>query len=1018
MKNKVIKASAGTGKTYTLAIEYLNLLINGADAESIAVITFTRKATAEIRAKIFENIKKILSNSEKESNMVIDSLIKIDAINIKYKKSELIEKTDKIYREISARKDKIKITTIDSFINTIFAKFTAPEMNIYSYEIVDDKTNREYLMKSFERVIENRESFEKIRAFLKKYAEKDVEKYVMWIEFILKSRWLFAMSGEKERGNSASYENCIKSYKKLIDYFYSIPGVLDLKAEKGDGAVFLKDFAEIIKRDFEKINKRDFSTLFKCKSFWKKTAVKKADDGEYLLNNLFIEFKRDFASYIYISESLPLFEELEMVEKIIGDVYTNFKISDRKFTHTDIAYYTFLKIIEYENSGKELSKKGNYFYEIFENSIKYLLIDEFQDTSVIQWKILKHVIDGTDRTICVGDEKQSIYAFRGGEKELFGNLPKILDAEEKTLDTSYRSYEHIIEFVNDFFYNLNDNWSYNKVNYLPDRKGGCVKCFLYDSKSESNCFEDMRDIIVKNGNYESSVILARTNSVLEEIGDILSESKIPALKDGSLSILEHRAVKPFFYLLSYISKNDFFDLLLFLRSDIIHISEKMVQEIINNKEKIKEYMQNNSIQNISGMDLMLLEILNNIREMKSESYENLTFLLFEKFNPFEKFDKISDSKNCIKFLSIMKNFSDIHTFIKFADDNRNTEQMKQEGASENNGITMMTIHKSKGLEFETVYFHIKVGRKSPQSSALKEYVKYSKEFSKVEKLVFSNNFSDFAVKIFDNEIYKKKKKKEFDEWLNNLYVAFTRAKKNLYIFIEFAKGVEKIDEEINSLEENMIYFTLKKGFENVSGKSITDVYFNGYSRGEYEFVKENKEDNKDSDIIEVDSNLIYDIFQREYQYLDKNEEYSSKYEMQYSQKIGVASHYYLSFIKSGDSSEKKIAFEMTMKKYGNMLGKDEVIRIIEKLNKFIEKNSNYFNTESKVINEFTIFDKTDNREYRIDKLLINEKTKNCLIVDFKTGVTKDISQLEKYKELVLTIIPGYSIEVVFANIKL
>ena len=74
----VLKASAGTGKTYTLAIEYQSLLINGAEAESVAVITFTRKATAEIRAKIFENIRKILTGSEKESSMVIESLIKID----------------------------------------------------------------------------------------------------------------------------------------------------------------------------------------------------------------------------------------------------------------------------------------------------------------------------------------------------------------------------------------------------------------------------------------------------------------------------------------------------------------------------------------------------------------------------------------------------------------------------------------------------------------------------------------------------------------------------------------------------------------------------------------------------------------------------------------------------------------------------------------------------------------------------------------------------------------------------
>jgi ATP-dependent exoDNAse (exonuclease V) beta subunit len=1017
MNNKVIKASAGTGKTYTLAIEYLSLLINGADAENIAVITFTRKATAEIRAKIFENIRKILSKSENESSIVIESLIRIDEVNLKYEKTVIISKIEKIYKELSTRKDKIKITTIDSFINTIFSKFTAPEMNIYSYEIIDDKTNRDYLMKSFEKIIENKDSFIKITEFLKKYAERDVEKYVQWIEFILKIRWLFAMYREEKTIDEDSYERCVKSYKKLVSFFYSIPGVAELKEEKGDNALFLKGFSDIIKMEFEKVNKKNYSELFKCKSFWKKAAIKKADDGEIMLDLLFKEFKKDFASYIYYFESIPLFEELKMVEKIIGDVYTGFKISDRKFTHTDIAYYTFLKVIEYENKGKELSKKGNYFYEIFENSIKYLLIDEFQDTGVIQWKILKPIIDGTDRTICVGDEKQSIYAFRGGEKKLFSTLPEILEAEEKSLDTSYRSYENIIEFVNNFFFNINEDWSYKRVNYLSERKGGDVKCFLYDSKSETKCYEDMRKLIIENGDYESSAIIARTNTVLEEIEEVLSESRIPSQKDSSFSIIEHRAVKPFIYLMSYISKRDYFDLLLFLRSDIVHISEKMVQYMIENKNSVTEYIENGKKDSLEGINNKLFEILYKIRELKNQSYENMLFLILNFFNPLEKFDKISDSKNCMKLLSVMKNFSDIHTFIKFTEDNRESEKMKQEGSAENNGITMMTIHKSKGLEFETVYFHIKAGKKPPKSSNLREYIKYSKDFSKVEKLVFSNNLSDFAVEFFDNEIYNIEEKKEFDEWLNNLYVAFTRAKKNLYIFIEFAKGVEKIEEEINSFEDNKIYFTLKKGFENAAKSSITDIYYNGFSIGEYKKKIKEEEIKSNNDKIELNSNLIYDIFQKEYSYLEKDE-VLSKYEMQYNQKIGVASHYYLSFIKIGNKIEKNTAYEMTMKKYGNMLGKDEINRVMEKLNEFIENNKDYFNNEVQVINEFTIYDKLDNKEYRIDKILLNKKEKKALIVDFKTGVTKDKEQLKKYKELVLTVIPEYNIETVFANIKL
>lgn len=1016
MKNKVIKASAGTGKTYTLSIEYLNLLINGADAENIFVITFTRKATAEIRAKIFENIRKILTGSEKESSMVIESLIKIDEQNKKYEKTEIIKKIEVIYKEISLRKDKIKITTIDSFINTLFSKYTAPEMNIYSYEITDEFTNREYLMKSFEKIIENRESFEKITMFLKKYAERDVEKYIDWIKFILDNRWIFAMYEEDLVEDRASFERCKLSYKKLTDVFYGIPGLFELRQERGNSAVFLKDFAEIFKNEFEEIDRRDYKTFINAKSFWKKAAVKKDDNGEYMLSGFFEKFKKELASYIYSSEIVPLFYDLKMMNQIIGDTYTTFKISDRKFTHTDIAYYTFIKIMEAEKAGIELSKKGNYFYEIFENKVQYLLIDEFQDTSVIQWKILKPIIEGADKTICVGDEKQSIYSFRGGEKDLFGTLPEILNAEEKTLDTSYRSYENIIEFVNNFFFNLNNDWKYNKVNYLPDKTGGCVKCFLYDSKSESDCYENMKNLIIQNGDYEKSAVLARTNSVLEEIGEVLSESKVPALKESSLSILDYRSIKPFFYLLSFISKGDYFDLLLFLRSDLIFISEKTEQEMIEKKKSVMDYFATGNIGCLEWLNFDMQEIIIKIKRLKSESYENMTFLMFEIFNPFNKFRKISDSKNCSKLLTIMKNFTDVHSFVKFAEENRNSEQLKQEGASENNGITMMTIHKSKGLEFETVYFHIKAGKKQGSRNAFDNYIKYSNDFSKAEKLIFSNNLSDFAVEIFDNEIYNIKDKKEFDDWLNNLYVAFTRAKKNLYIFIEFGKSIEAIEKEVDSFNESKIYYTLKRGFENISGKSLSEVYSQGYSIGEFEPSLKSEDKSDEIENSEINPDLIYNLFQREYEYLEQNDEINLKYEMQYSQKIGVASHYYLSFLKNGSLEEKNRAFQMTMKKYGNMLGLKEVHKITEKLGKFADNSKEYFTDSQTVVNEFSIFDKSDNREYRIDKLIINETEKKCLIVDFKTGITKDISQLQKYKELVLNILPDYKIEAVFVNI--
>lgn len=148
MEYKVIKASAGTGKTYRLSIEYINMLLQGKAPEEIVVITFTRKATAEIRAKIFSNIEKLLERGTIESEMIVDSLIKIGNMSEKEKIFEIISKRR---TEMLKRKDKIKITTIDSFINSIFSKIAAPASGLYSYEIIDDTLNREYLMNTLEK---------------------------------------------------------------------------------------------------------------------------------------------------------------------------------------------------------------------------------------------------------------------------------------------------------------------------------------------------------------------------------------------------------------------------------------------------------------------------------------------------------------------------------------------------------------------------------------------------------------------------------------------------------------------------------------------------------------------------------------------------------------------------------------------------------------------------------------------------------------------------------------------------
>src|SRR5690554_2777933 len=157
---KLLKASAGTGKTYRLSLEYLAALMKGQDFEEIVVMTFTRKATAEIRERIFAHLKNILDSGEDSS--VFKSLKEIYP-EIEYEQENLEDN----YNLMIKNKDRIKIYTIDSFINRVFKQAVAPYLGIYSYQIVDENSNEEILEGVFREILENPADFALMEKFLK-----------------------------------------------------------------------------------------------------------------------------------------------------------------------------------------------------------------------------------------------------------------------------------------------------------------------------------------------------------------------------------------------------------------------------------------------------------------------------------------------------------------------------------------------------------------------------------------------------------------------------------------------------------------------------------------------------------------------------------------------------------------------------------------------------------------------------------------------------------------------------------
>ena len=133
MERKILKASAGTGKTYRLALEYAASLFDGEKIRDIVIMTFTKKAAAEIKSRIIDFLKEL-----SEGNEDIAENIK-NLYPEKFQNTDdIFKKSEKIYKEIILNRDSLKIFTIDGLKNLIFKTAVAPMLNINSYDIIDD----------------------------------------------------------------------------------------------------------------------------------------------------------------------------------------------------------------------------------------------------------------------------------------------------------------------------------------------------------------------------------------------------------------------------------------------------------------------------------------------------------------------------------------------------------------------------------------------------------------------------------------------------------------------------------------------------------------------------------------------------------------------------------------------------------------------------------------------------------------------------------------------------------------
>ena len=1032
IKNLVIKASAGTGKTYRLSLEYIVALckkedIEAIDYKNILVMTFTRKATAEIKEGILNKFSELMEIYEISKNVelsVTEAISTSKLIDDKKRKNflnllesikniepnlaidnNLLESLSKVYKEIIKNKEKLKIYTIDAFFNVIFKNIVTNLMKIKSYTMLDEEDNSIYYKKVLENIFNNDKLFNDFKNFFTENSEKNIDNYISIIQRLISSRWKYILSlNDNPKPTKKEKFNITKSSIEILREIFSY---IENDCKKDLDDVLKTDYKKYIGKT-EKTQKeflfKDFKLLFKSGTtglIYNGNKLKKASDAEHkeYINARHEELREILSKEIFNEVLIPYEEKIFELSSEIYNLYDSFKIRDKKFTFSDIAIYTYMAIFNKNNALRDENGLTDIFFETLDMNIEAIFIDEFQDTSILQWKILYEFTKKAKTVICVGDEKQSIYGWRDGEKRLFENLETILEAKEDSLGKSYRSDRNIVSYCNQFFKAIEkiEDWKF-PISEVNSKNDGYVKAICIkdlqdkiedeEQKKELNINTILLQELKKFYPYDNVAIIARTNAELSEIANLLEDEKIPYILNNEKNISEYSGIFECFELLKYLVYENELALFNFISSPLSNFGTAEIEILLKNKKELFSYISfsqdNNFINSLENK--RIIEFLEKIVFLK-KSYKNfavqdLIFEIIESFKFIECFKNENEIRNIYDLYLLTNYYSSI---LDLLNDYKENKLSLSDTKYEKKGVELVTIHKSKGLEFKTT-FVLKNSKKSKTDDIDFLFEMNDHYDETVFSLFCKKGYKSILETCFKEQIenYDKKIK---EEEINNFYVALTRPKNNLIVIYENRLFEDKALNQSNIND----FFSCELGKlsldeKNFNNEDVAEENFkNDISNSQSYFLASVSENDEEVENIKIS----------ESKFLLETEE---------KRMIGILVHYFFENLKYGTDEEVKFSKTLCYKKYLSYFGEEKLNRIFSKENIkiFLTKDKEIFSKKwDHIYSEYVLYDYEEKKEYRIDRLMIKDNgdgTGEIYIVDFKTG-GKDENQLKTYKDV-------------------
>lgn len=1011
---KVFNASAGSGKTFNLVKSYLKLLFKTENIfgfRNILAMTFTNKAVGEMKERILKKLKDFSEETVLDGN---DAMFNALCLELNLQPEYVNKKAKTLLSTIMHNYAAFDISTIDGFNHRLIRTFAYDLKLPINFEVELD--TEALLNEAVDRLIAKAGTDKKLTKILINFAIEKADDDKSW-----------DISNDLNKiAKKLTNENDIPHLKealkdKTLDDFESLKTSLIKQIKSTENQII--DNAKSILKTFENngLTKADFSrgTLF---NHFEKASLLQTN-GLYnnqlesnIEENKVYTTKLDANKKDIIDSLLP---EIGLTYKTIKAAVSN--LNFLKAIYKNVTPLSVLNAINSElqlikdNENKLLISEFNtlisnqlkdqptpFIYERIGEKFRHYFIDEFQDTSEMQWNNLIPLIENSltaenlkgekGSTMIVGDAKQAIYRWRGGKAEQFIDLtedknPFPVDKKLIELEENYRSHKNIVNFNNSFFKYIsntsfrNEHYAnlYKKANQNPTIKEEGYVSFQFLDLKES---EDDKETLYAKETYNTLkkcldngyelkdiCVLVRKKKEGIAVANYLSENNIKIMSSETMLIDNSESVQLINNILRLLVNPNNFE----VRINVLHY----LASTFKVEDKHTFFNQNLKLNidtffgsfkqfgiNFNTTEIAQLSLYDSVEDIARQ------FNLLQTSDAFVQF-----------YLDLVLEFSQKHItgisgFLDYYDNKK--DSLSIVSPNNQNAVQIMTIHKSKGLEFPVVIFpfaDLDIYREiDPQ------------EWFPIDKTLF-NGFSKTLINFnsdvenfgeIGKNIYTKHKAEQELDNINLLYVALTRPVEQLHV-------ISKIDNNLNELNSYSKLFQSYLQTEQLWSDNQTFYEF-GISKREIIPVEKSFETSSNKNIISVNKkeHNIKIITKSGYLW-DTNQQHAIE--------KGNIIHDIMSKIYTKDD----IDFAINLALDNGLINDDQVESITKNINDIINQKDlkEFFTDQYTIYNERDILTSTG-QMIRPDRLAI--KDNQATIIDYKTGLPnpKYEQQLEIY----------------------